>query len=139
MTKYRSFEKAPPPRSNEPHPIWRGIGCVIMLIIPVVSFALSVLSVDLAIRRGVQLPSGLTGYPVMPPILFRVPGLVGILNWIQSQYNLYAYLTMSFFFIILLTGVIALIYALMYRVTAPPRYTGFDAPPPNTKVKKYKR
>ncbi|MEW5939284.1 MAG: hypothetical protein AB1750_06470 [Chloroflexota bacterium] len=140
MGKYgATYQKATPRRSNEPHPIWRGIGCLIMLIVPAISFALSMATVQYATRRGIQLPPSLTGYPVMPEFLFKVPGLVRILTWIEAQYNLYAYLAITFFFMVLVAGVIALLYALIYRISAPPRFSGYDAPPPNIKVKKYKR
>ena len=139
MGKYTSYEKVAPRRSNEPHPIWNGIGCLILLIVPVISFALSVIAVKYAIDRGIQLPDTLVGYPVMPEVLFSVPGLVGILSWIEGQYNLYAYLFGAFFFMVIVGGLIGIVYAMLYRVSAPPRFSGYDAPPPNIKVKKYKR
>jgi hypothetical protein len=139
MTKYRAFEKRLPPRNKEPHPVWRGIGCLIWLILPVLSYGLSALTISYALKQGIQFPQDLTGYPVMPPLLFRVPGLVALLNWLQSQYNLYLTLLVAFFFVVMLAGAMAIIYAFMYRASAPPRYSGVDAPPVNIKVKKYKR
>ncbi len=137
--KYRSYEKKLPQRSSEPHPVWRGIGCIIMVIIPVVSFALSVLTIDAAIQNGIEIPRSISGYPAIYPLLYRIPGLVGLLNWFHNQYNLYAYLLMALFYIIVLGAILALAYAIMYRISAPPRYTGVDAPPLNVKVKRYKR
>lgn len=139
MSKYGSYRKEIPPRSTEPHPVWRGIGCFIMLIVPIMSYAISVLTVDYAIDQGIRLPEGLAGYPVMPELLFSVPGLVDLLFWIQGLNNLYAYLLVAFFFIVILGGVFTLVYAIMYRVSGPSPYSQFDAPPPNVKVKKYRR
>ncbi len=139
MSKYGSFRKVIPPKSYEPHPIWRGIGCFIILILPIMSYAISVLVVQYAVEQGIRLPDGLAGYPVMPDVLFRVPGLVDLLFWIQSQNNLYAYLLVAFFCIVILGGVFTFVYALMYRVSGPSPYSQFDAPPPNVKVKKYRR
>ena len=139
MSKYGSFRKAVPPKSYEPHPIWRGIGCFIMLILPVLSYVISVLTIDYGIKQGIRLPDGLAGYPVMPEVLFRVPGLVNMLFWIQGQNNLYAYLLVAFFILVLSGGVLALIYAVMYRISGPSPYSQFDAPPQNIKVKKYRR
>jgi hypothetical protein len=139
MGKYTTFEPRRGPKSNEPHPIWRGIGCVIMLIVPVISYALSVMTVKLAAERGIPIPEALSGYPVMPEALFSVPGLVPILTWVQNQYNLYAYLFMTFFFIVIVAGLIAVVYAALYRATGPSRFSGYDAPPPSRKIKKYKR
>ena len=139
MSKYGSLRKTIPPKSYEPHPIWRGIGCFLMLILPPLSYVISLLTVDYAIKQGIRLPQGLAGYPVMPELLFSVPGLVSILFWIQSINNLYANLLVAFFILVLLGVTVALLYAVMYRVTGPPQHSEFDAPPSSRKVKKYRR
>lgn len=139
MSKYGSFRKVSPPKSYEPHPIWRGIGCFLMLILPPISYVISMLTVDYAIQQGVRIPEGLAGYPTMPEVLFSLPGLVSILYWIQSLNNLYANLLVAFFILVLLGIVTAFFYAIMYRVSGPPQYSEFDAPPQNRKVKKYRR
>jgi hypothetical protein len=140
MSKYRTYERqAAPIHRKDPHPIWRGIGCLIMLLVPALSLGISSILVQLAPSFGIQLPYGLLGPPLMPEILFRVPGLVGILNWIQGRNNLYAILIGTFAVAIVLTSVLALGYAIVYRIIGPPRYTKYDAPPPNIKVKRYKR
>ncbi len=140
MSKYSSYQRTTDlRRRNEPHPVWRGIGCAIILIVPVLSFFLSKIAVDYAVDQGIRLPTELSGYPVMPDWLYFVPGFVGILRWIEGRYNLYAYLVMAFFMAVFLGGVLSLLYAVLYRVVGPPRYTPLDAPPVNIKVKKYKR
>ena len=140
MTKHRTYERQPNPvRRKEPHPIWRGIGCLIMLLVPALSLGISVLLIEMALSLGIQLPPGLLGYPLMPNILFRVPGLVAILNWIHSINNLYAILVGAFAIAIILASLLALGYAFLYRLVGPPRYSPLDAPPPNIKVRKYKR
>ncbi|MBI5935925.1 MAG: hypothetical protein HY867_19640 [Chloroflexi bacterium] len=139
MSKHRSFEKQAKPRRKDPHPVWRGIGCLSMLIIPAISFGISTILVQMAPSMGVYLPPELLGRPVMPELLFKVPGLIGLLNWIQRQNNLYAILIITFAVVVVLAGIIAVGYALAYRIMGPPRYTGYDAPPPRIKVKKYKR
>jgi CHASE2 domain-containing sensor protein len=75
----------------------------------------------------------------MPELLFKVPGLVGILGWIQSRNNLYAILVGAFTITIVLGSLIALVYAFVYRLVGPSRYTELDAPPAGIKVRKYKR
>jgi hypothetical protein len=140
MTKYRSYERnAKPIRRTEPHPVWRGIGCFIMLIVPALSLGFSTIMVEAALSMGVDLPPGLLGYPVMPEILFRVPGLVGILGWIQSLNNLYAILVGAFVLILVLGTIMSVVYAFIYRLVGPPRYNEFDAPPTGARVRKYKR
>lgn len=139
MTKHRSYERNVPSPSKEPHPIWRGIGCLIMLIVPAISLGLSSILVQMAPSFGIQLPAELVGYPIMPPFLFQVPGLVGLLSWIQGRNNLYAILLGTFMVTVVLAGVLALLYAFIYRLVGPPRYSGMDVPPSSVKVKKYKR
>ncbi len=139
MSKYSSYRKPLPAKSYEPHHIWRGIGCFIILILPIVSYVISLLAVEYAINQGIRLPEELAGPPVMPEALFKVPGLVGILLWIQSQNNLYAHLLVALFVLVLLAGIFTLVYAIMYRVSGPSPYSEFDAPPPKVKVKKYRR
>lgn len=139
MSKYGSYRKVAPPKSYEPHPIWRGIGCFLMLILPPISYVFSMLTVDYAIKQGIRLPEGLAGYPTMPELLFSIPGLVNILFWIQSLNNLYANLLVAFFILVIVGGILAMIYAVMYRVSGPPQYSEFDAPPTSQKVKKYRR
>lgn len=139
MAKYRSYEKQAPPPRKDPHPIWRGIGCLLMLILPALSFGISVILVQTAPSMGVHLPPELLGRPVMPEILFNIPGLIGALNWIQRQNNMYAILLFTFVVTLVLAGVLAVIYAFMYRLVGPSRYSRYDAPPQNIKVKKYKR
>ncbi len=138
-TKYRSYIPDRPPPPREPHPIWRGIGCLMLVITPVIAWILSIILVDLAPSYGIFLPSELLGYPVMPSFLFQVPGLIGILSWIQRQNNLYAILLGTFLLTVLLMGLLAVAYAFLYRLIGPPRYGPLDAPPPNVRVKRYKR
>jgi hypothetical protein len=139
MSKYRTYERKGPPRHNEPHPIWRGIGCLIMLIVPVLSFGISTILVQMAPSLGIQIPVELLGRPLMPDFMFQVPGMVRILNWIQSLDNLYAILVGTFTVTVILAGVLALGYAIIYRFIGPPLYSNVDVPSPNIKVKKYKR
>jgi hypothetical protein len=139
MAKYRNYERKSPLRRNEPHPIWRGIGCMFMLLVPAMSLALSSLLIEEALKKGFPIPRELLGVPVMHPLLFRVPGLVSLLLWVESLNNLYAILVGAFTLTILLGGIFALVYAFVYRLVGPPLYSGLDAPPPNVKTKRYKR
>ena len=139
MSKYGSYRKVAPPKSYEPHPIWRGIGCFIMLVIPVLSFGISTILIQAAPSMGIQLPVELLGRPLMPEYMFAVPGLVGFFKWLESIDNLYALLLGTFIVAVLLSAVLALIYAFVYRIVGPPRYTELDAPIQNVKVKRYKR
>lgn len=140
MAKYRTYERQRSPhRRKEPHPIWRGLGCLMMLVIPALAYGISFILIDKVPAFAAIIPPGLLGRPAIPLLLYQVPGLIPILDWIQSIHNLYALLLGTFSISILLAAVFALLYAILYRVVGPPRYSGYDVPPPNIKVKKYKR
>jgi uncharacterized membrane protein len=110
-----------------------------LLIVPVLSLALSAFLVEAAIQNNIPIPRELLGFPNMPLLLFRVPGLVGLLYWIEGRENLYAILIGTFVLVLLLGGILALFYAIVYRLVGPPRYTPLDAPPVNIRVRRYKR
>jgi len=139
MGKFTSYEKKMPTKSDKPHPIWNGIGCLGILIVPVMSYALSTLTVEYAVNNGIQIPPELTGYLSMPGFILNVPGLGALAAAIQGQYYLYAYLLLTVFFIVLIAGLLTLTYAFMYRASGRSRYSDLDAPMPSRRTKKYKR
>ena len=121
-----------------PPPIWRGIGCLMIILVPVMSFAAADLSWRFFWLRG-----------LIPPELLvtpQPPDWIGILPPVQSAYwfvfskeAILAILALTFIYTIFLAGIISVLYAFMYRIAAPSRYGPMDAPPPRIKVKKYKR
>jgi len=121
------------------HPVWRGIGCLLILVIPTMSYILAALTVQLAVDQNWPMPYQLMGYPVMPVLLWKDAGLVPILLFIQSQNNLYAILAITLIYILFLSTLSSFGYALVYRYVGPSRYGPLDAPPPKVKVKAYKR
>lgn len=65
---YRRYERDEP-EFPRPHPIWRGIGCILMLVIPIVAFAGSdVLLNQFLIPQGIvtRLPYQLWGHLNIP-------------------------------------------------------------------------
>jgi hypothetical protein len=118
MTKYRSLASRPEmkPRPWEIHPIWQGIGCVLILLIPIISYAAATLVVDANTRKH---------WLFIPPELAKTVSLPVIGN----VPNLYATLILTGLFILLGYGIIVIIYAVIYRMMAPPRLGPLDAPP----------
>ena len=62
-----------------------------------------------------------------------------LLSPITNTRHFYAYVVTSILYMILLAGVMSVLYAFVYRLVGPPRYGPLDVPPPNVKLKKYKR
>jgi hypothetical protein len=138
MGRYRDTMKEVDQQLDRPHPIWRGIGCAMMIIVPILSYAAAEVSMPFFLERGL-VPQQLLFTPVLPTWVWYAPGLARIIQFLFGRYAIFATLILTFVFILLLGGVFSFIYALIYRSMAPSRYGPMDAPPPKTKIKKYKR
>ena len=125
-------------RKGGEHPIWRGIGCLILIIVPVLSYATAVVTLPFLSETGF-ISSDLMTKPALPAWLRVLPGLAGIANSLIAQPGFTAIMMLTVFYIILWGGVFSVLYGIMYRMVGPKRYGPLDAPPPSTKTKKYKR
>jgi hypothetical protein len=140
MSKYRtSSTKKVRERSNQPHYLWRGIGCAMMLIIPVISIAAGYETINFALRSGYAVPYELLGTPRFPEIFYKSSGIMILLRPIIGITHFYAYAVASVMYMILMGGISSFGYAIIYRMIGPSRYSPLDAPPPNIKPKPYKR
>jgi len=96
------------------HPLWRGIGCLLLVVVPIISFAAARLLVQENSRQGwIRIPAEMRGslaIPILGPV-YAVDLAVTIL------------------IIILAFGLLTVVYALLYRLFGPPRYGPLDAPP----------
>jgi hypothetical protein len=119
--------------------VWRGIGCLLILIVPSISWILATATVRRAVADGWPLPYQLLGYPILPEVLWKVPGLVPLIPFVQRQQHLYLALVITLAYIIVAGGVMSFLYALLYRAFGPPRYGPVDLPPISIKVGRYKR
>ena len=140
MSKYRSNSvKVVKERSGQPHFLWRGIGCVMMLVIPVMSAAIAYELINYGLNNNWPIPFQLLGTPRYPDLFYRSSGMMIILSPITAIRHFYAYAVGTLIFMILIGGVMSLIYAFVYRMVGPAQYGPLDAPPPNIKIKRYKR
>lgn len=140
MSKHRSNSiKVVKERSGQPHFLWRGIGCVMMLVIPVMSAAIAYEVINYGLNNNWPIPFQLLGTPRYPDLFYRSSGMMIILSPITAIRHFYAYAVGTLIFMILIGGVMSLIYAYVYRMVGPAQYGPLDAPPPNIKIKRYKR
>ncbi len=137
MGKYNKFQ-AKGQVKTEMHPVWRGIGCLLIVIIPVISFFI-MLAISPAILKSGYVPYQLTGYIHFPDWMFRNQITTTIATFLGSLENVWANLLIFIVVLVVLAGVIWLIYSALYQVMGPPRYTEVDAPPSSYKAKKYTR
>lgn len=95
----------------EIHPVWRGIGFILIILIPILSYAGAVLFVEANAEQG---------WFVLPTE-FEGPG------W--SPF-LYAHLLIGVLFAVSGFGLMTIVYSFLYQIIGPPKYGPMDAPPP---------
>ncbi|MDP2777457.1 MAG: hypothetical protein Q8O48_07425 [Anaerolineales bacterium] len=140
MSKYASsVVKRSKPKYDGPHVIWRGIGCLMMLLIPAISIAAGIETIKYGFDNGWTIPYQLLGYPTLPDLFYQSSGLRMIFGPITRVNHLYAYTAASILYMITIGGTISLLYGVAYRIVGPSRYGPMDEPPPKIKTKKYTR
>jgi hypothetical protein len=121
MGKYYSQYRRPPrpERKWRVHPIWRGIGCLMLVIIPMISWAIAGMLVEanksarwLAIPAGLNSPFGSSDL-LLTALVAAVVAIV-------------------------LFGAYTIFYMLIYKMLGPPTYGPLDAPPQRRKPMKRK-
>jgi ABC-type Fe3+ transport system permease subunit len=123
MGRYRSYTRQEvKERPWEVHPIWRGLGCLLIILIPIMAYAGAVVIVRANfVNRWVALPTELTRYFVIP--------YLGVTVY-------YAVIAVTLLLLFLGYGILVLVYAFMYRLVGPSRYGPLDSPPIKRKPKK---
>lgn len=118
MGKYDKFssQSRMPDKPWEIHPIWRGIGCLMMVIIPIMSYAGAVLLVRLNQENNwVPVPRELA-QTITLPMIGDIPNLFGVL-------------IVTVLLMIVGFGLLTILYSILYSIVGPPRYGPLDAPP----------
>jgi hypothetical protein len=137
MARYDKFQQKAKPRPAA-NPIWRGIGCILMVVVPLISFGLALIAMPPLIATG-YVPLELMGHVPFPAWVTRVPILNIITDFIAGINNLWLGVIVFLVILLLLSGVFSLFYVAFMQVVGPPRYGEMDAPPPRYKAKPYKR
>lgn len=109
-----------------------------MVVIPAISIFIGNGIVDFAVANKWRIPSELLGYPQIPDLLYKSAGLKPYLYLLKIQ-NLYAYIVASIICMVLISSLISLGYAIVYRIANPHRYGPLDEPPSRIKAKKHSR
>jgi hypothetical protein len=125
----QKFRKEKEERPWKVHPAWRGIGCVFIILIPIMAWYTA--AIILQYKIPIPIPYSLTR-----PLAIQAVHVAEI-DQIFATFNQYTavhHLTGAQFFLaaILMVigfGILSVIYATMYRVAGPSRYGPFDVPP----------
>jgi hypothetical protein len=110
-------------RSEEPHPIWRGIGLILMIGIPILSFAISSEVMVYFAENNITISEDL----LAPPL--EIPLVGTIFNWP-------ALLVFTFVISLILYGIFAVVNALIYGTSSKSTLQKFEAPPEQYKKKR---
>jgi hypothetical protein len=111
------------------HPVWRGIGCALILLIPIMAWYAAVLF----FQTNKTIP---LSYAISKPItipysqVLEIDRILAIFNRYTVSHNLIVgqfLLTVVFMFIGF--GILSLIYAVFFKAAGPSRYGPFDVPP----------
>ena len=120
---YRFQEK---PKDKGPHPIWRGFGCILVVVILMMSYA----TADLLIQENFH-----QGWVVLPPYLnfpLSIPSVpipsVGTTPAINIS-NLFVNLVVTIVLALLLFTIISIVYSIVYRASGGGRPGPMDAAP----------
>ena len=137
MAKYAKYARKSVPRP-EANPIWRGIGCILIVVVPVISYALTAILTPLIVATDL-VPLELLGHVKFPEWAVKTPILSDITFFISGINGLWLKLIAFFVILLLLTALFSLLYTMVSQLIGPPRYSDKDAPPPKYKAKVYKR
>ncbi len=137
MTAYNKFETGKSEKKVM-NPIWRGIGCILIVLVPLITLGLTVIATPLVSSTG-YVPRELMGHVIFPDWVSKVPILSAIAVFIANINNLWLNLIIFIVILVILTGISSLIYVSVLQVIGPPRYGEKDAPPSRYKAKEYKR
>ena len=124
MGKYdKASRRTPiPPRPWKIHPIWRGIGCIWMLLSPVMSYIIATYFVGYVQKSGL--------YPIPADFLRSITIPFSRYFPIKdlSAPHLYANLLVAGVVLIVGFGVVMVVYAIIYSIMGPKRLGPLDAP-----------
>jgi hypothetical protein len=117
MGKYQPYEiPRNKSKSSSVHPIWRGIGCFLMILIPIMSYAAAELLIEQNnSTRWVAVPVELAK-TVTVPLLGDLP-------------HFYATLAVTILLMVLGFSILTVVFGFFWGAVGPPRYGPLDARP----------
>ncbi len=137
MSKYMKYQRKTKPKKQVP-PIWRGIGCIMMLVVPVLSYVVGYAFLQEAKRRH-WVPPEMLGYYQFPDWVWDIPFLDTAAGFLGNLKDASAMVVFFLVTLLLMTGLVSVLYTIFYQLVGPARYSELDAPPASRKTKEYKR
>ncbi|HPH95155.1 MAG TPA: hypothetical protein PKW33_03245 [Anaerolineaceae bacterium] len=110
---------------DEFHPIWRGVGCILMVVVPLLAFGLTLLglqNLNIQVPRQFIVPLSWPGWQYFPPFM-------------RTQ-NILVILMGTLALTVLIGGLLTFITFVIYKFFGPSRYGPTDMPPIQRQIKK---
>ena len=141
MGKYnsRSNERRGPNPKTTVNPYMRGIGCLMMVIVPVFSYLGAAELVEENNFGWQYLPPEWYSQIMIPPNMTGNVIFGMISGWLVDNAIYPAAIAIAAVFTFVGGGIISIVFGYMYTLLAPSKYGPTDVPPPRVKTKKYKR
>jgi hypothetical protein len=139
MSKYEKYRIKPmKDRRWRIHPIWRGIGCLLLVIIPVISYSAAFLVARANYQAGwVKIPAEMRGWVDLSPVYRLAPWLAEIIPPSMRFYYLDLALTAAF--IVIAFGLLSLFYGILYSATGATKTDPYYVPPVRKSPKRTSR
>lgn len=119
-------------------PAWKGIGCVLMIVIPAISIAAAIVTMNSSLAA--YLPPALLDYPKLPEFVSMLSyDVQALLFPITGIWGLYGIIFLGVVYMVIIGSLVSSIYALLFRTVGPGNKSPFDVERPNVRAKKYKR
>jgi hypothetical protein len=140
MGKYSSSSRRPPaPKRDQIHPLVRGIGCLMFVLVPILAYGIATLVVPMTARWGLPVPPEWYGPARIQNPTPTTPYLSDFFDLILKQNNLVVNVIFALIITVVLYGVLSILYGYVYSMAAPSRLGPTDVPHPRVKTKKYRR
>lgn len=116
------------PTKREIHPLWRGIGCILLFVIPLMSYAAAVLIVEENFKRG--------WFPIPPELVVTLPTALeaALPEWVASYFLVKLLLAGAVS--VMLFGLFTLLYSMVYGLGGGYQLKQGDVPPVRQKARK---
>lgn len=124
---YKSYRDPVIERKWKVHPIWRGIGCITIIIMSVIAYAGAVEFIKFNQQaRLIPLPNEL--YEPMGYVSYTIPDTSKTFGANLGD-TLLGVPVFTVIFWLVGMGFFTFIYAVVYQMSGPPRYSGANVPP----------
>lgn len=119
------------------HPVWRGLGCVMLIVIPIMAYAGASLLIDMNMEQNWGFPIS-TEFSRTVPINIPIP-IPNIPDINFEVPHLFGNLLLGGVLMLLGFGILMVFYALLYSMMGPSRKGPLDADPVRTPPKRKKK